>query len=79
MEQDQSWAKILSYKYMQGIPKEEIPRFPLVGKGSLIWCTLKKGAAQIKVYFGSIRGGKRHFFGWILGMATRLLFNNFLI
>ncbi|XP_059064039.1 uncharacterized protein LOC131856346 [Cryptomeria japonica] len=33
-EQDKSWAKILSQKYFQGIPQLEMPRYPLLGKGS---------------------------------------------
>lgn len=48
MEQDQTWAKILLHKYFLGIPQVDIPRYPLVGKGSVIWGTLKKGAALVK-------------------------------
>lgn len=48
VEQDQLWARILLHKYLHGIPKEEAPQYPLVGSGSVIWGTLKKGATLIK-------------------------------
>ena len=48
VEQDRVWTRILSHKYFFGIPQNDIPRYSLVGKGSMIWNTLKKGAALIK-------------------------------
>jgi len=46
--QDQDWAKILVHKYFLGVDYLDIPRLTLVGKGSCIWETLKKGAQLIK-------------------------------
>ena len=48
VEQDRVWTRILSHKYFFGIPQNDIPRYSLAGKGSMIWNTLKKGAALIK-------------------------------
>ena len=39
---------ILSQKYLSRIPHLDISRYPLGGKGSVIWDTLKKGAKLIK-------------------------------
>ena len=39
---------ILSQKYLLGILPLDISRYPLGGKGSVIWHTLKKGAKLIK-------------------------------
>jgi hypothetical protein len=47
-EQDKSWAKIISHKYLPEISPIDISRYPLVGKGSSLWDTLKKGAMLIK-------------------------------
>jgi len=41
--QDQDWAKILVHKYFLGADYLDIPRLMVVGKGSCIWETLKKG------------------------------------
>ena len=46
--QDQDWAKILVHKYFPGADYLDIPRLTLVGKGSCIWETLKKGTQLIK-------------------------------
>ena len=46
--QDQEWAKILSHKYLPGADCSEVPRIPLMGKGSCIWNTLKRGAHLVK-------------------------------
>ena len=48
VEQDQVWARILTQKYLPDIPQKDIPRYSLGGKGSMIWSTLKRGAALIK-------------------------------
>ena len=48
IEQDKVWAMVLSQKYLPGIPHLDISRYPLGGKGSVIWDTLKKGAKLIK-------------------------------
>ena len=48
MEQDRVWARILTQKYFLGIPQKDIPQYSVSGKGSMIWNTLKKGAALIK-------------------------------
>ena len=39
---------VLSQKYLPGVPYSDISRYPLEGKGSVIWDTLKKGAKLIK-------------------------------
>ncbi|XP_059077196.1 uncharacterized protein LOC131876295 [Cryptomeria japonica] len=46
--QDQDWAKILAHKYLPGVDCLDVPRLHLLGKGSCIWDTLKKGAQLIK-------------------------------
>lgn len=46
--QDQDWAKILTHKYLPGANDHEVPHLSLVGRGSCIWDTLKKGAQLIK-------------------------------
>lgn len=48
LEHDQLWANIFSHMHLREIMKEEISRYPLVQKGSVIWNTLKKGVALIK-------------------------------
>lgn len=39
--QDQSWAKILKAKYLRGAMARDIPHYPLEGKESMIWDTLR--------------------------------------
>jgi hypothetical protein len=48
VEQDQLWARIISHKYFLRVPQSDLPRYVLVGKGSAIWKTLKRGARLIK-------------------------------
>lgn len=48
VEWDQVWARILAHKYLPGVSKEDIPRYPMIGKGSMIWNTLRKGASLVK-------------------------------
>lgn len=48
MEQDQVWARILAHKYLSRVTKEDIPRYPLVGKHTVTWSMLKKGETLIK-------------------------------
>lgn len=46
--QDQEWAKILTLKYFPSADCSEVPHLPLVGKGSCIWDTLKRGGQLVK-------------------------------
>ncbi|XP_057871389.2 uncharacterized protein LOC131077832 [Cryptomeria japonica] len=46
--QDQEWAKILSFKYVPGVESQEVPWIALLGKGSCIWDILKKGAQLVR-------------------------------
>ena len=46
--QDQEWAMIITDKYLPGAVFSEVPRLSLVGKGSCIWNTLKRGAQIVK-------------------------------
>ena len=39
---------ILSQKYLSGFPHSDISKYPIGGKGSMIWDTLKKGVKLIK-------------------------------
>jgi hypothetical protein len=42
------WAKILTHKYFPGKNGSDVPCLALLGKGSCVWNTLKKGAQLIK-------------------------------
>ena len=66
------WAKILTHKYFPSASSSDVPRLALMGKGSCVWNTLKKGAQLIKEgRFWICNGGLDALFGRTLGMAIR--------
>lgn len=60
---DQRWARILNFKYLGGVADVDIPRMELMGKGSLIWNTIKRGASLMKegLFWIINRGNLAHF------------------
>ena len=42
--QHSDWAKILTHKYFPSASSSDVPCLALMGKGSCVWNTLKKGS-----------------------------------